>query len=582
MRALVTSTFFSLVLCAGLAAQWSTDAATSLSIGDGTSDQTQPKVVAEPAGGVWVSWFDGIANGFDVRVQRLDDQGNEALAHNGVLVADRGFSSTQDYGLATSSNGDALLVYRDDGGTGTQISAACIAPDGTEIWGTGGVQLTNTGSFVAAPKIASDGAGGAIVAWTQDSTVRVQRITAAGTTAWANDVVFTPTTGTYSVADLIESTSLGVSGAVISIVHQTGSFGSPRQLRTQRITSAGGLAWGPSLLPVFTTGSLQFGNFPSLAPAPDGGAVFAWYDAGSSQLQCYVQHVDGGGVPNFPTNGVAVSTNTNQVRVSPKASFGPLGVIVAWREQSSNQALSGVFAQRFGASGTRLWGDDGQSVKSLTSDTTTDVQITTSGYQSIVSWKRESGFNQAVIEGYELDDQGPVGLPLDIATTVSGKSRLASARTTLGNGVLVWTDTLVDSGDIFGRSVQCNGVVGPPLSAWTDLGAGLAGVAGVPTLVGTGTICPDTEASLAVSSAAPNANAILVLGTGTLLAPFKGGVLVPTPTLLVPLPTDASGAAGLAFTWPGTTFTIYWQVWIPDTVGPSNFAATNALSSTSP
>ena len=80
--------------------------------------------------GAYVSWFDGIGNGFDVRLQRLGENGTELLAPGGILVADRGFSSTQDYGLAVAASGAALLAFRDDRFVGTQVTAARIAADG--------------------------------------------------------------------------------------------------------------------------------------------------------------------------------------------------------------------------------------------------------------------------------------------------------------------------------------------------------------------------------------------------------------------------------------------------------------------
>ena len=62
--------------------------------------------------------------------------GNEQFAHNGILVADRSFSSVQDWAVDTDPVDDAaLLVFRDDRLTGTQITAAKVATNGTQVWG---------------------------------------------------------------------------------------------------------------------------------------------------------------------------------------------------------------------------------------------------------------------------------------------------------------------------------------------------------------------------------------------------------------------------------------------------------------
>jgi hypothetical protein len=95
------------------AAQWSSDPTQNLAVADAQSDQNLAKLAATADGGTWVSWFDGIGSGWDVRVQRLEADGTERFVHDGLLVADRNFSSTQDYGLDLDVNGDALLAFRD-------------------------------------------------------------------------------------------------------------------------------------------------------------------------------------------------------------------------------------------------------------------------------------------------------------------------------------------------------------------------------------------------------------------------------------------------------------------------------------
>ena len=135
-------------------AQWSSNAAVNLAVANRTGIQDQAKIRPTSDGGCYISWYDNSAGGYDVYIQRLDRNGNEQFAHNGVLVADRSFSSTQDYGLAVDANDNAIITYRDDRSTGVQIGVNKILPDGTLAWGTNGVLVTNTTSFVASPKVA--------------------------------------------------------------------------------------------------------------------------------------------------------------------------------------------------------------------------------------------------------------------------------------------------------------------------------------------------------------------------------------------------------------------------------------------
>lgn len=121
---------------------------------------------------------------------------------------------------------------------------------------------------------------------------------------------------------------------------------------------------------------------------------------------------------------------------------------------------------------------------------------------------------------------------------------------------------------------------------WVDLGQPLAGGAGLPLLAGDGALATGEPMALTLAGAAPVAPATLVVGLSEQPQPFKGGVLVPALDLLVgPLVTDAQGLVVLSTDWPagvpaGTTF--HFQHWIVDGGAPKGLAASNALRATVP
>ena len=80
--------------------------------------------------------------------------------------------------------------------------------------------------------------------------------------------------------------------------------------------------------------------------------------------------------------------------------------------------------------------------------------------------------------------------------------------------------------------------------------------------------------------------ATLVLGLSELQLPFKGGVLVPAPDVLVSgLVTDASGNWAASFTWPSgvpTGLALTFQAWLPDPAAVAGLAASDGLRATQP
>jgi hypothetical protein len=125
------------------------------------------------------------------------------------------------------------------------------------------------------------------------------------------------------------------------------------------------------------------------------------------------------------------------------------------------------------------------------------------------------------------------------------------------------------------RFAQGNG------GAWTDLGTGLAGVAGVPTLVGTGPLTAGSAGSLTLSNAAPSSVCALFVSLSSAPAPFKCGTLVPVPVALqLTLATNGSGALPLAWgSWPNglSGASLYFQSAIADGAAACGTALSNAL-----
>lgn len=121
---------------------------------------------------------------------------------------------------------------------------------------------------------------------------------------------------------------------------------------------------------------------------------------------------------------------------------------------------------------------------------------------------------------------------------------------------------------------------------WADLGLGTFGVNGVPRLMGSSTQVAGAASTLSVVDGTPLAAATLVVGLSQINAPFKGGVLVPSPDVLVSgLPLNGAGAFTLPFPWPAglpSGFSLHYQLWTPDPAAPKGLSATNGLRSTTP
>jgi Matrixin/IPT/TIG domain len=123
--------------------------------------------------------------------------------------------------------------------------------------------------------------------------------------------------------------------------------------------------------------------------------------------------------------------------------------------------------------------------------------------------------------------------------------------------------------------------------SFINIGPGLAGSLGVPTLNGQGDLTPGGSGfTLDVASANPSSFAPMFISLFQASAPFKGGTFYPLPILLqINLFTDVFGQFSLPAvippgTPPGTSFVV--QVWISDVGAIKGSAATNGLKVITP
>lgn len=444
-------------------AAWSADPATHLVVADGASEQVQPKVVATADGGCYVSWFDNASGGYDVRLQRLDASGNELWPHNGVLVADRDFSSTQDYGLSIDTQGNALLAYRFDTGSGVHVLVSKIDATGAPHWGTPGIQVSAGLEDANSPRLAGTTDGNAVVGWSQGTSVVFQKVDDEGAPLWGAGVTLSPASGSFLLSDLQASDA----GAVIA---SWVPFPA-RHLWAQKLASADGASlWLAAHVKVYDAagGALQFGNFPSFLSDGAGGAVFAWYTA-SPALQVRVQRVLASGTESFAHNGIEASTLGAQLRSSPDAAFDETSgeVLVFWRETDTLQNQIGLWGQRFDAAGSRQWTDSGRVVVPLGSQDIAQIVTVLVGQEAVVAWAQAEQFDDQPIHAARFDLAGNfVWSPGIVAVKSgnSGTSRLAGAVSSEGVAFYAWTDGETPR-DLLAQNLNGDGSLGTALFA---------------------------------------------------------------------------------------------------------------------
>lgn len=476
-------------------AQWTDDPSLNTPVVTANGDQVQPKIAPTADGGMYVSWFDNRTGGYDVYMQRLDANGEPQWQENGILIADRSFSSTQDFGMSIDSDGYAVVAFRDDRSGDIVVTASRVAPDGTQVWGEMGVQPSMTGGTIGQIRVEGTSDGNVAVGWFNGADARVVKLDSEGNELWGTDIGPAPAGG-FTVSDLIASDAPGANGEVIVLMTTMGAFFDPRHIYAQKLDADGNTMW-TSPTPIFTDSSIQIAYLPTGVADGVGGMVMAWYQ--TDPLQVRAQRVDADGLIQFAAGGATVSTNAMQLRVDPSAAFDATTneTYVFWPELDTFQNAIGVYGQKFDAAGERQWGDDGAVVHNANGEITQVRTLLHDDGAQVYFAERLSPSNQRLLGALVDTDGGAPSLTIDVfevSTADSSKSRLAALTNASNQAVLVWQDGRSGNDDLYAQNINADGTLGPVESGPTgDLnGDGVVNVADLLILLANWGNCPSS------------------------------------------------------------------------------------------
>jgi hypothetical protein len=466
-------------------ADWPTDPSSSAPIAIAPNDTVQPKIVEAPNGGSYVSWFDNRNGGYDVYLQRLDRDGNPMWTANGILIADLSNSSTQDYGLTVDGVGGCAIAFLDTRLGGVKVTVTRVDENGVQVWGDLGKQMPNAGASQNSPRVALSGDGAIVVGWSESASTGLHRFELDGTNTWPSPVYLTVSGANLTLADI--RTGDG-SSVIVSGVRATG-FAGAKTLRAQKVDASGALLWGPSHATIFSTGSLQFGNFPTFVSDGAGGAVFAWYT--TSPLQSFAQRVAADGTVLWGTNGIGVTTTTTRERTNPSVAFDPATqtTFVGWLERVPSTSNYGAYAQAFDATGARLWGSNGTTLLATQANFgTREMEAEVLNGKGTFFYVRDTAFANGTLFAAQVNADGSPawrGTNKTVSAATVGYSRLETI--SYGDHVVgVWQDTRNGNDDLYGASILDDGSLGvPPVGITGDLdGDGSVGAADLAILLG--------------------------------------------------------------------------------------------------
>ena len=343
-----------------------------------------PVICSDGMGGAIIAWED-VRDYRDVYAQRIDHDGRAMWAENGIPIC------TEDYSqiavrICSDGAGGAIIAWTNPRESNIRdVYAQRVDPDGNVLWAVDGIAVCSEAAHQHLEDICSDGAGGAILIW-QDERVNptyaelyCQRIDSDGNLLWAASGVPLRTGGWNKEWARVAPDGKG--GAIFSWLDWELS-----SVMAQRVNAAGTVMWTVNGETV--RGSLGVLYEPEIVPDGSGGAVLTWCDH-RDWYDIYAQRVDSLGTMLWTANGVALTTDPggedwwqNYPRL---CGDGEGGAIVAWVDH--RDGVYDCYAQRVNGDGVAQWTDNGVAICTATGGSQEIDLILVADKGVVITWQ---------------------------------------------------------------------------------------------------------------------------------------------------------------------------------------------------
>lgn len=372
--------------------------------------------------------------------------------------------------VVSDGAGGSICTWVDTRNGAQDIYAQRMNANGSLLWNVDGIAICNAVSDQYSPRLVSDAAGGAIIAWYDNRAgnydIYAQRINAVGVVQWASDgVAITTQPGNQNAHQLITD---GSGGAII--VWSDGAGGGPNaDIVAQRINGAGTALWSTSIC---NANSLQ--NSPQLISDGAGGAIITWEDwRNFSQPDIYTQRISFNGFTSWNFNGVLICSEPNFAnQYSTKiVSDGANGAIICWQDQRNFGSGQDIYAQKVNASGLVQWVSNGVAVCNANALQTAQQMISDGAGGAIIIWEDRRA--ERDIYAQRLNNSGAAqwisnGIPICNVTGIQTDPQLVSRVS--GGVTILWTDVRNSSQeDIYAQAITLAGA-----ELWTTNGVPVA------------------------------------------------------------------------------------------------------------
>jgi len=425
-----------------------------------TGQQLHPVIVSDGSSGAIITWQDLRGAAYDIYAQRMNTNGVAQWAAGGLVVCNATGNQT-DPRIISDGAGGAIIVWSDRrNGANYDIYAQRINASGAPQWTANGVVVCTAADDQTDPTITTDGSGGVIITWddfrsTNDTDTYVQRINSSGAVQYTgNGVPVCTATDNQFVTSLIPNGT----GAAIAFWYDHRN-GLDNDIYAQRINNIGGVSWAANGVAVCSATGDQ--DAPTAITDGSGGAIVTWEDFRGSDYDIYAQRIQSNGAVQWTANGVSVCTATNDQSYPTIVLDGAGGAIISWYD-GRNGPGPDIFAQRINGAGASQWTSDGVAICTATGSQDNPVMVDDGLGGAIIAWNDNRNGDPDVYARRVNASGAPQWAADGVAVVDAANQQSAPVLIPLpgAGAIYAWQDFRADlSGDVYSVRLGLSGTV---------------------------------------------------------------------------------------------------------------------------
>jgi len=421
--------------------------------------QWYPQICQAGAGRAIITWTDGRGGAADnnIYAQLVDQTGKVLWEKDGVPVCSA--PGNQERPVILSVDKWAIIAWNDSRSGDVNIYAQKIDLDGKPLWDSDGVAVTTAPFSQSNPKLAPDGLGGAVLAWTdnreEETSIFTQRLNGTGKIMWGeNGRPLAAGSGNQEYPEIVD-----LPGNEWVVVFQDFRKGTSL-IFAQKINSAGTALWSEGGLAVCPAGKGQ--EKVSITPTENKGVIVVWQDRRQGNFDLFSQNISSTGVPSWdPTGLVLCNAPGAVIHQNAKLVGNDLGETIIVFEDARFGYLN-IFAQKVNKAGTLMWGKNGLVIAKIKADQTNPQIVTDGAGGAIVCWEDQrssSGkkiFCQRITSaGKRVWEKGSIAL-----TSLNSKqANPVMAPDESGGAIIIWEEERdpLSLKDLYGQRISGSG-----------------------------------------------------------------------------------------------------------------------------